>query len=77
MRIKEKGKPDTKKKDVHFQRNGAVFIIPRANIDKGIILDGDEYEIEMLKSRSTDIDTEDDFKEAEAMMEYLLRRGEK
>jgi len=77
MRIKTKGTVDNKTKSTHFQRNGAIFVIPRENIDKGIILDGDEYEIEMPKSRSSDIDTEDDWKEAEAMMEYLLRRGEK
>jgi CMP-N-acetylneuraminic acid synthetase len=54
-----------------------VFVIPRSLIDSGKILDGNEYEVEMPLIRSDDIDSPDDWNRAEAIMEYLLRRGEK
>lgn len=71
MRVKEKGKTDSKRNHAHFQRDGSIFAIPRSLIDKGLILDGEEYEVEFPKSRGVDIDTEDDWYMAEAL---LLRR---
>lgn len=76
MRIKNKGKQDTKSNAKHFQRNGAVFVIPRKLIEEGKILDGQEYEVEMPKRRSGDIDTLEDWLECEAIMEHMKRRGE-
>lgn len=74
MRIKEKGKTDSKSKPVHFQRNGAVFVIPNYLIQAGDILDGHEYEVEMPKSRSVDIDDYDDWYMTEAL--FLRRLNE-
>lgn len=74
MRVKGKGKTDTKDNPKHFQRDGGVFVLPRALIDKGVILDGDEYEVEC--PYATDIDTLEDFEVALAVMEYRKRMGQ-
>jgi len=69
MQIKEDGKVfDKHKAEKHFQRNGAIFITKREMIEAGKIFDENSIKFEMPKSRSIDIDNEDDWKMAECLI---------
>jgi CMP-N,N'-diacetyllegionaminic acid synthase len=68
MRIKNVGVVDSKERPRHFQRNGAIFIICKEMIQKGIMFDEGTLQYEMPFSRSVDIDTFDDMALAEALI---------
>jgi CMP-N,N'-diacetyllegionaminic acid synthase len=70
MRIKT-NEVDHKTKPLHFQRNGAIFIFKKSMVETGRLWNNDTVLFEMPKSRSIDIDTEDDFFIAEAIKEKL------
>jgi CMP-N-acetylneuraminic acid synthetase len=68
MGIKTKDRVYDKTQEKHFQRNGAVFIVPVELIKQGKLWDDSVIEYEMPLSRSIDIDTMDDWKIAEALI---------
>jgi CMP-N-acetylneuraminic acid synthetase len=68
MGIKTKDRVYDKTQEKHFQRNGAIFIIPVELIKQGKLWDSSVIEYEMPLSRSIDIDTMDDWEIAEALI---------
>ena len=70
MRIKTDSKIDSKNLDHHFQRNGAIFIFDKEVLKSGKLFDESSIKYEMPKSRSVDVDTQDDMEMAEAIIEY-------
>lgn len=75
--IKHKDKVyDKHTSEKHFQRNGAIFIAKRELIEQGKLWDNTVIEFEMPLSRSIDIDTMDDMRIAEALLEYRARGGQ-
>lgn len=76
MGIKHKSKVyDKNTSDKHFQRNGAIFIAKRELIEQGLLWDNTVIEYEMPLSRSIDIDTMDDLRITEALLEYRKQGG--
>lgn len=64
--------PYDKHKHRCFCRNGAIFITSRELLDKGALWDDTPSYYFMPKSRSLDIDTEDDMIIAEAMLSWTV-----
>lgn len=77
MGIKHKDKVyDKHTSERHFQRNGAIFIAKRELIKQGKLWDDTAVEFEMPLSRSIDIDTMDDMRIAEALLQYRAQGGQ-
>lgn len=73
MGIKHKQKVyDKFESELHFQRNGAIFLFTKELLKQGKLWDENVIEFEMPKSRSIDIDDMDDLEMAEAMIAYDL-----
>lgn len=71
MGLKHKSKIyDKHETDLHFQRNGAIFLFTKELLKQGKLWDENVIEFEMPKSRSIDIDDLDDLEMAEAMIAY-------
>jgi CMP-N-acetylneuraminic acid synthetase len=77
MGIKHKDKAyDKHTSEKHFQRNGAIFIAKRKLIEQGKLWDDTVIEYEMPLSRSIDIDTIDDMRIADALLQYRAKGGQ-
>jgi CMP-N-acetylneuraminic acid synthetase len=71
MGVKHKDKIYDKWNDMmHFQRNGAIFIVTKELLEQGKLWDQNVVEYIMPKSRSVDVDDMDDLKMAEALLMY-------
>jgi N-acylneuraminate cytidylyltransferase/CMP-N,N'-diacetyllegionaminic acid synthase len=71
MGLKHKEKAyDKLENELHFQRNGAIFIMTKELIKQGKLWDENVIQFEMPKSRSIDIDDMDDMQMAEALIAY-------
>ena len=67
--------PYDKNKPMHFQRNGAIFLMRKELLLQGKMWDDDVIKFTMALSRSVDVDTYDDIMMAEALMRYRLSGG--
>jgi N-acylneuraminate cytidylyltransferase/CMP-N,N'-diacetyllegionaminic acid synthase len=71
MGLKHKKKVyDKFQNELHFQRNGAIFLFTKELLKQDKLWDENVIEFEMPKSRSIDIDDMDDLEMAEAMIAY-------